>query len=343
MLKGKHITFVLVFVLVLATLVSVTGAGAAPKSALAVSLSANKAIFSASDAVMVNVTISNPGKQAIKVLKWFTPADEVEEPLFTVTRDGASVNYVGAHYKRPAPTGSDYITIKSGESLTRTIDLGLYYDLSESGVYELEYNADVTALSSNKLQLTVEGRSGAPIADLASPLAVTGSTSFNKCTTSQQSDLVGARSNASTYAANALSYLNSHNSGTTRYTTWFGVFDSGRYNTVTSHYSAISNAMDTASMTFDCGCKKKYYAYVYPNQPYTIYLCSVFWTAPATGTDSKAGTLIHETSHFNVVASTDDWAYGQSAAKSLAISDPVKAIDNADSHEYFAENTPTLP
>ncbi|MEO8196116.1 MAG: M35 family metallo-endopeptidase [Thermoanaerobaculia bacterium] len=30
----------------------------------------------------------------------------------------------------------------------------------------------------------------------------------------------------------------------------------------------------------------------------------------ATGTDSKAGTLVHEMSHFNVVASTDDHAYG---------------------------------
>ena len=48
-------------------------------------------------------------------------------------------------------------------------------------------------------------------------------------------------------------------------------------------------------------------------------------------------------SHFNVVASTDDWAYGQSAAANLAITDPVKALDNADSHEYFAENTPSLP
>jgi hypothetical protein len=32
-----------------------------------------------------------------------------------------------------------------------------------------------------------------------------------------------------------------------------------------------------------------------------------------------------------------------SAAAALAISDPVKALDNADSHEYFAENTPALP
>jgi peptidyl-Lys metalloendopeptidase len=62
-----------------------------------------------------------------------------------------------------------------------------------------------------------------------------------------------------------------------------------------------------------------------------------------TGTDSKAGTLVHEMSHFNVVAGTDDHAYGQSAAKSLALSNPDLALNNADSHEYFAENTPALP
>jgi peptidyl-Lys metalloendopeptidase len=93
-------------------------------------------------------------------------------------------------------------------------------------------------------------------------------------------------------------------------------------------------------MTFDCGCKQNYYAYVYSNQPYRIYLCKAFWTAPMTGTDSKAGTLIHEVSHFDVVAGTDDHVYGQTNAKNLAISNPNNAVNNADNHEYFAENTP---
>lgn len=113
--------------------------------------------------------------------------------------------------------------------------------------------------------------------------------------------------------------------------------------------------------TYDCTCNEEYYAYVYPNEWGYIYLCNVFWDAPATGTDSKAGTLVHESSHFTNIGSTgknrilpkpahfslsaavDDWAYGQSAAKSLAISNPTRAVDNADSHEYFAENTPSLP
>jgi peptidyl-Lys metalloendopeptidase len=79
---------------------------------------------------------------------------------------------------------------------------------------------------------------------------------------------------------------------------------------------------------------------VYPTKAYEIFVCKAFWTAPATGTDSKAGTLVHEMSHFNVTAGTDDHVYGQTAAKSLAASDPDAAIDNADNHEYFAENKP---
>ncbi len=107
-----------------------------------------------------------------------------------------------------------------------------------------------------------------------------------------------------------------------------------------THYVALEDAFATKPLVVDCSCNQNYYAYVYPTQPYKIYVCNAFWSAPPTGTDSKAGTLVHETSHFNVVASTDDWAYGQSACKKLAAKKPAKAIDNADSHEYFAENTP---
>jgi len=39
---------------------------------------------------------------------------------------------------------------------------------------------------------------------------------------------------------------------------------------------------------------------------------------------------------------SDDWAYGQSACKSLAKSNASTAVDNADSHECFAENNPAL-
>ncbi len=77
-------------------------------------------------------------------------------------------------------------------------------------------------------------------------------------------------------------------------------------------------------MTFDCKCKQNYFAYVYPDRPYNIYLCKVFWQVPLSGTDSQGGTLIHEMSHFTVVADTDDYVYGQTGARALADTIPIK-------------------
>jgi peptidyl-Lys metalloendopeptidase len=341
-----------VFFVALVISLSAFSISAMAKSGAVVTLSVDKTSFAENERVAVNVTISNPAKGAIRVLKWYTPFEDVEEPLFEITRDGVPVEYIGAHYKRPQPQENDFIILKSGESFTRTVDLADYYDLSVSGAYVVSYDVkslqlyangrsatdSVDSLKSNDLRLFVEGRAvKAPPTE--APQAVSGASSYTKCTTSQQSLVATARNDAAIYASDALNYLIAGATGP-RYVTWFGVYNSTRYNTVKGNFTNIKNAMDTASMNFNCGCKKRYYAYVYPNQPYNIYLCSIFWQAPATGTDSKAGTLIHETSHFTVVAGTDDWVYGQSGAKNLAISDPNKAIDNADSHEYFAENTP---
>ena len=87
---------------------------------------------------------------------------------------------------------------------------------------------------------------------------------------------------------------------------------------------------------------QNYYAYVYPTRPYEIFVCRRLLDRAADRAPTpRRGTLIHEMSHFNVVAGTDDYVYGQTGAKSLAISNPAEALDNADSHEYFAENNPS--
>lgn len=157
------------------------------------------------------------------------------------------------------------------------------------------------------------------------------------------------------YTENAKGYLNAGTTGE-RYTWWFGTFLAGRYNSAKQNFAAIDTAMDlnAGQITIHCDCDPEYasaYAYVYPDDPYKIYVCNAFWAAPMTGTDSKAGTLVHEMSHFTVVADTNDWVYGQSGAHSLASSNPDRTsgnravspivLGNADSHEYFAENTPT--
>ncbi|QRV77984.1 peptidyl-Lys metalloendopeptidase [Ceratobasidium sp. AG-Ba] len=71
-----------------------------------------------------------------------------------------------------------------------------------------------------------------------------------------------------------------------------------------------------------------------------VYLCPQFWEAPMVGVDSKAGTIVHENSHFYQNGGTEDHEYGQTGCKDLAKNDPDKAIRNADSHEYFVEGLP---
>jgi peptidyl-Lys metalloendopeptidase len=325
-------------------------------SDISVKISVNQAAVPAGESPFVTVTFTNTARNAVKLLSWYTAEGEIEEDLFVVSLNGKQVEYIGPHYKRPAPQKEDFVVLPPGKSLTRDVSLDRFYDLTQTGDYTIQYAADLSAqnaekvvsLASNSTNLWIEGRAnpvidgaaGAQPADGTSNL--TSSIAFTKCTVTQQNTNMSALGAASTMADDAVNYLNGSPTASARYTTWFGAFSSGGWSTAKNHFVAIKDALDTKPLTINCGCKKNYYAYVYPNQPYVIYVCNAYWNAPLSGTDSKGGTLIHELSHFTAVAGTDDYAYGQTNAKALAKSNPNQALFNADNHEYFAENTPFL-
>jgi peptidyl-Lys metalloendopeptidase len=307
-------------------------------------------------------TISNFGTVDLLVLAWETPLRGVEDDLFEVSNDGKVVEYVGRHFKRGLPGPDDYIQLKAGESLSVDVDLSAHYDMrakgayaaqavahfhdnfalrSESGSEEKLVPLDDRDLRSETVHVWVDG------ADVAWPqdpygvlkMAKAGSVAFVGCSNTRQSQVSSGVSAAKTMSSSANSYLAANKTGT-RYTTWFGAYSSTRYATLKSNFGKIGDALNNKPLVFDCStCTQNAYAYVYPNQPYKVYLCGAYWSAPTSGTDSKGGTTIHEVSHFDIVANTDDLAYGQAACKRLTAS---KAIRNADSHEYFGENTPPL-
>ena len=121
-----------------------------------------------------------------------------------------------------------------------------------------------------------------------------------------------------------------------RYKEWFGAHTATRFNQVKAVLTKIRDRMKTVTFTYDLsgsGCQSGWYAYTHKGDT-TIWFCGQFWAAPATGTDSKAGTMVHEHSHSD--AKTDDVTYGTANARSLAISNPNQAVKNADNYEYFA-------
>lgn len=69
----------------------------------------------------------------------------------------------------------------------------------------------------------------------------------------------------------------------------------------------------------------------------TIFLERKFWLSPRLGRDSRAGVVIHETSHFWGAGSTVDRTYGQGPSRALARDLGPFAQGNADNVEYYFE------
>ena len=326
--------------------------------------------------VTIRFSLANQSGETLQVLKWHTPLEGFASNFLRVERDGQRVRYIGLLAKRGLPQPSDYVALAPGQTVKADLNLAEGYDLSAPGHYTVQLDTELLdvrpgmeppreyrkpeprPLRSAPVSLELaQGRSvpvpppGAAATPAAAPhKAKSGKVqakqaNYKNCSDSQKSDLDEALNKAAQIAAGSDLALAvtpaAKRSAAPRYKTWFGAYTVSRYATVQTHFDKIQDALANQQITFNCDCTHAgWYAYVYPDQPYEIHLCPVFWTAPLEGTDSRSGTLVHESSHFYVVASTDDHVYGQSACKSLANSNPDDAIDNADTHEYFAENNP---
>jgi hypothetical protein len=177
-------------------------------------------------------------------------------------------------------------------------------------------------------------------------VAHTSALSFTTCTPSQIISLTTDIQNASTMARQAYEYFTNNQAGS-KYTYWFGAYTPDRWNIVRENYRLIASLFSVGNINIDCSmtnCGGSSYGYVFPTDtsPHTIYICVAYQVAPALGTDSRAGTLIHLGSQFQTTARANSYAYGQTDSHSLALSNPTRAIANSDNYEYFAENTPSI-
>ncbi len=360
--------------LVLCALVALITVPVFARGPIDTEISMAEPVLKSTQNVEVTFNLTNTSDRALHLLKWNLPFDGVEGNYFDVVRNGERVPYLGRIFKRAAPAASDYLVLSPGQSLSTVVELSAYYDMQYTGEYSVRFRgedlehtpnkahrAQLIDLASNEITFWIDGIE-APIRQQAAPQlwgrkkpagagggnggGSTGGGSFTtvNCSNQQANKIGSALDAARIISDESYAYLNGpHNANSQRYTEWFGVYSSSRWNTVESNFQSISDAMNNAAIEFDCGCNLNAYAYVYAGQAYTIYLCNAFWSAPTNGTDSKSGTLVHEMSHFNAVAGTDDVTYGQNSCRALADSSPSSATRNADSHEYFAENKPSLP
>ncbi|HEX4859164.1 MAG TPA: hypothetical protein VFV17_09095, partial [Usitatibacteraceae bacterium] len=231
------------------TCVSLSGLA---KSQVVVSLNISERASVQQD-LSVELTFTNTGRQAVRLLNWFVPDGEIEDDVFTVSRNGEMVSYVGPHYKRPAATDADFVLLQPGQSITRSADIGSFYDFTRAGDYTIQYSVheslvqhasgqiahgrfgpeleSASALESEFLASNVVGTSLAAgfknriveaamlaKADLTVASVVGQSTvAFSgRCSATQQATILDAVAAASNYSNGAVTYLNGTPAATQR-------------------------------------------------------------------------------------------------------------------------------
>lgn len=105
---------------------------------LSVNVKADSRSYRLGEAIEIEVSLINSGDQGIDFLPWNTPFDPGGSGnFFTVHRDGGPVAFLGRMIKRSAPEASDYQNLAPGATIHARINLGTFYDLTQTGEYRL--------------------------------------------------------------------------------------------------------------------------------------------------------------------------------------------------------------
>lgn len=138
------------------------------------------------------------------------------------------------------------------------------------------------------------------------------------------------------------------------FTRWFGRYNAKSGEIVRRNLKAIAAAMRSDKVRAVCNnsgealCDSDTYAFVDKDDEYLVHLCPSFFAmdtfkelnadSVANGTGTRAGTLVHEISHFTTVADTLDICYTRGKCSEMALTAPLDALINADSYQYFVED-----
>ncbi|SJL15532.1 related to Peptidyl-Lys metalloendopeptidase [Armillaria ostoyae] len=339
---------------------------ASATKSLTISTSAPASLSDVS-ALEVVTTVVNSGDETVKLLNdprtvlssWAT------ESFTVVNSAGISADFTGVAVRYiPSVTAKKganhaFTVLAPGESVSATHELGNFFNFTDAGestytitplstIQVVEEDGTLTTigahvtpasvvlsgqlsslskLSSSSLGGAADGRSSAR--------SLSKRASYTSCSSSRQSINAQAISDSSDIAQASIDHLEANPSGSTTQTTWH-VTDLVFLSDASDNEQGLVS--EPGSWTYDCSCTDSdTYAYVYPSTYGKVYLCGYYWQCPATGSGSRADTIIHEGTHFPQILGTGDYAYGETSCKSLAKSNPARAYLNADNNAFFSD------
>jgi hypothetical protein len=303
--------------------------------------------------------ITNDHDKDYYLLSRNTPLEGLKSSIFSVTGSGKVLPYDGMLMKRGSPLREEYIFIGAKSSVSTSVDLSRVFSFVSAGSYsvqlktELQYfnnkpeNVSTQQVFSNVEVFTLKDSDKEPKVTegqlirqnssriLGSPLRANAAISPVFRGSGDRDTATKVYLAAHDYLLPKCATSAKVGGNTNLYIQWFGRDD--HRSTVEGNYLGIKEAMENYQFELYFNgpkCEPGVVAYTYHGAT-TLYLCDGYFRAPTQGSDSKIGTIVHEMSH--AVAYTEDFKYGEQACQSLAKSDPLDAINNADNYEYFAE------
>ena len=313
--------------------------------------------------VEVTFELHNPTGQDYSLLVWDTPLERWDREVgrYVKIRHGnRDLTYQGRVVRRSAaPNARSYRTVHAGETVRETVDLTTAFAFTEPGTYTVTLDSRIRdavpgAAPAARASTQFTGHDldaaaatfellpgGAPRLTVAAKLrqddaqAALGA-KFRHMSDAQERDVRRAIPKADRYVDKAIDLLDD-DPRSEHYKKWMGTWTEDRYNRVRATFRKIDHDADNVTYDGDCDIEGAY-AYVHGDDPNRIWLCDLFWDAPTTGFNSKAGTIVHEESHFYINGGTSDFAYGTEDCKELAKNDPYRAVRNADNYAYFVES-----
>jgi len=305
-------------------------------------------ISSANDgsATSVLVSFTNDLPRQAFLLKWRTPFDELESLYsFVVKKDGNQEEYRGAIALCLGPEKHDYLEFNAFQTRSLTVDLADAFDFAEVGQYEVQLSVrmleaypkiqdETGIITSNVIAVLVTMPSVVKVEMSGAPDAIT----FVNCTNAHQNVLNPAWRDFGVAAGWMRSTVAVNPQGSALYRTWFGIFDNGRYTTVSNCINNLEADFRANSKQFYCnprGCSPGVVAFVSSGSPNTIHVCQLYFQL---SNRDHIFVIVHEELHFGPICGAPDYVYGRQGSMNLAISNPANAVRNSDNYRFYGED-----
>ncbi|KAK3186936.1 hypothetical protein K4F52_004380 [Lecanicillium sp. MT-2017a] len=308
----------------------------------------------------VKATVTNNGKNDLKIFRPGTIFDNASTEKATVSTEGGPVNFDGVRLRLDTEnlTDEDFEKIAAGQSVEVTFDLAETHDLSAGGKYTMTSTGvlSFSDAADNKLIGSVPYQSNSLQAEIDGAVAAATRRSVmarHAKRTHVQSDCTGSRGSATRSAlSNCVKLANAakkvaQSGSASKMEEFFKSSSSSTRNTVANVLTKVASECGSTSggaSDYYCTdvanhCGNRVLAYTVPSQSYMAY-CDIYFDNLPGLTSSchrqdQATTTLHEMTHLQEVAGTRDLGYGYDNIQKLSTRD---SLNNADSYAVFANS-----